>query len=196
MSRQARALDTLVAEINHFAPNRNKISDGGKASPAHNKQNIDSDHNPDNPNHPGVWTAFDVTNDPVGKPPTGGDDMPGAFLARKLDALLGHHPAMMEGAYIIWDHRIKSYNRRDEGWRPYVGDPHTGHVHLSVSSAKFGYDSTKPWNLFEDAPTGVDRMRSYLAQAIAEGEKYPDGRIVIHNVTDRLKKEKLLLPPK
>lgn len=50
--------------------------------------------------------------------------------------------------YVIWNRRIWSLARDDEGWRPYNGEnPHTGHCHLSVSSAKSLYDSTRRWAL-------------------------------------------------
>jgi hypothetical protein len=50
--------------------------------------------------------------------------------------------------YVIWNRRIWSRARASEGWRPYNGtNPHTGHCHLSVSSSKSLYDSTRSWNL-------------------------------------------------
>jgi hypothetical protein len=46
-------------------------------------------------------------------------------LARRLGVL-----------YVIWDGRIWSAARADQGWQPYTGaSPHTDHVHLSFSSA-------------------------------------------------------------
>ena len=33
--------------------------------------------------------------------------------------------------YIIWDRQKWGIYRRDEGWRPHYGDPHTNHVHFS-----------------------------------------------------------------
>jgi hypothetical protein len=46
-------------------------------------------------------------------------------LARRLGVL-----------YVIWDGRIWSAARADEGWQPYTGaSPHTDHVHLSFSAA-------------------------------------------------------------
>lgn len=37
--------------------------------------------------------------------------------------------------YIIFNHKIWSSERKDEGWRPYKGDnPHTGHVHVSFDA--------------------------------------------------------------
>jgi hypothetical protein len=36
--------------------------------------------------------------------------------------------------YVIWDGAIWTSHRPDAGWRPYRGpDPHTGHVHISLS---------------------------------------------------------------
>lgn len=50
--------------------------------------------------------------------------------------------------YVIWNRRIWSLARDDEGWRAYDGDnPHTGHCHLSVVAVKTRYDSTRHWAL-------------------------------------------------
>lgn len=152
MTRQAYALDVFLAEINAHAPNRSKASDGGLGDPAHAARV--SDHNP---NKAGVWRARDVTN-----------DVPGGMVCGELATLLvrklGSHPALMSGAYIIWNGRIISYDRRGEGWRPYSGDnPHTRHLHLSVSTAAAGYDSRQPWNLYPLPPTRITRARKLLA---------------------------------
>jgi len=163
MARQARSLDVMVAECNKFAPHRSKVSDGGLGDPRHAASV--SDHNP---NSNGVWTARDVTNDIVGKRPVGGDDLPGQFLANRLESKFGKHPAMGPGSYIIFNGRIKSFNRRSEGWRRYTGtNAHKSHVHVSVSDAAKGYDSTKPWNLFEEVKVvnAVERMRSELVES-------------------------------
>ncbi len=49
------------------------------------------------------------------------------------DALIARRLGVM---YIIWNHRIWSTYRRDEGWRPYSGaDPHTSHIHTSFGWA-------------------------------------------------------------
>lgn len=147
MSRQAYALDTLLAEVNKHAPHRSKASDGGLASAAHHKQNPTSDHEP---NAADVWTARDFTQDIAGGLSCG--EM-ATLLVRKI----GKHPALMAGAYVIWNGRIYSYNRRAEGWRAYTGtNPHTKHLHLSVSDAADGYDSRAPWNLWaKPKPTPV-----------------------------------------
>lgn len=154
MTRQARALDVLLTEVDKHAPNRSKTSDGGLGDQAHAARK--SDHNP---NAAGVWRARDFTHDPK--------HLPGGELAKLLKELLGKHPAMNSGAYIIWNRRIVSYDRLAEGWRPYTGaDPHTGHVHLSVSTAAAGYDSTRAWNLFTPKPTRVSKACDYLEAAL------------------------------
>lgn len=138
MPRQARSLDVLLAEVNAHAPKRSKVSDGGLGDQAHAART--SDHNP---NAAGVWTARDFTHDP-----THGLDC--NDLARRLVATFGKHPAMKSGSYVIWNGRIYSYNRRTEGWRTYTGaNQHTKHLHLSVSDAAVGYDSTQHWNLWK-----------------------------------------------
>lgn len=55
--------------------------------------------------------------------------------------------------YVISRRKIWSLARDREGWRPYDGsNPHTGHTHVSVSSAKSLYDNTRPWNIGTPPP--------------------------------------------
>lgn len=134
MAHQARSLDTLLAEVNRAAPNRSKASDGGIGDPRHRKTK--SDHNP---NGAGVWRARDFTNDP--------GDFSAQALAHHVAGMLGKHPALGSGAYVIWNRQIISADRLDEGWRPYSGvNAHTKHVHVSVATAAKGYDSQASWN--------------------------------------------------
>lgn len=164
MSRQAYALDTLLAEVNQHAPHRSKASDGGLASAQHHAQNPSSDHEP---NAAGVWRARDFTHDPAG-----GLDC--HELAALLVARLGHHPAMMSGAYIIWNQRIYSFNRAGEGWRHYDGvNPHTKHLHLSVSTDAAGYDSRVPWKPWASSTPAIDHAVDDLAKAIAARKPGP-----------------------
>lgn len=138
MSRQARSLDVLLAEVNQHAPRRSKASDGGLGDPAHAARV--SDHNP---NKAGVWRARDFTDDP---PRFSADD-----FARRVAAMLGKHPALGPGAYVIWRRRIISTSRLAEGWRPYSGaNPHNKHAHVSVATDAAGYDSTRPWGIYQE----------------------------------------------
>lgn len=164
--RVARSLDTLLDEINERAPERSKISDGSIGDPAHSSRV--SDHNP---NAAGVVRARDYTHDPAG-----GLDC--NDLARFLADLLGEHPALSSGAYVIWNRRIISRDRITEGWRPYTGsNPHDHHLHLSVATAATGYDSTASWGWLtegDDMPLN-DADKAWIRAAIrAELEAHDD----------------------
>ena len=138
--RVARSLDVLRDEINAAAPNRSTASDGSIGDAAHASRS--SDHNPWVTNNGvGIVRARDFTHDPQG----GLDCNVLAERVRQL-ALEGH-PALGAGAYIIWNRAIASatYGWR---WRPYNGsNPHDKHLHVSVSLAAIGYDSTRPWGV-------------------------------------------------
>lgn len=175
MSRQAKSLDILVAEVNKQAPRRSKASDGGLGDSAHASR--PSDHNP---NAAGVWRARDVTNDPAG-------GMPGQKLSRLVAAKLGHHPALMSGAYVIFNHQIISCDRLREGWRPYSGsNAHEHHVHVSVATKAAGYDSTRPWDLFESAEPSnhVEVAQELGLQVVAELRKTPKDREAARHMAD------------
>lgn len=128
--REANALKVLVAHLRHEMPG---VTLGTTRNP---NGGSESDHNPwlKDANGTGVVRAVDVmtTN--------------GTVLAENLAAKLGRHPAMKSGAYVIWNHRIISADRKSEGWRPYSGaSPHTDHVHVSITTEQRGYDSTASW---------------------------------------------------
>jgi len=172
-ARDARSLEVLLDEINKAAPNRNKASDGGIGDAAHATR--DSDHNPwvKDANGVGVVRARDFTHDPA-------DGMDCNVLAKFLASKLGVHPALGSGAYIIWNDRIISTNRKSEGWRSYSGsNPHTKHLHLSVETAR-GYDSRTPFgwggasgpvsNIEEDEVSFSDTFPVW-APGITEDEK-------------------------
>ncbi len=156
--RVARSLDVLLAEINDAAPNRSKVSDGSIGDAAHASRS--SDHNPwVILGGVGIVRARDFTHDP-----SGGLDC--NDLAAALAALIasGTHPACRHGAYVIWQRRIYSFDRRNEGWRTYTGsNPHDHHCHLSVSLDPTGFDSTAPWGVMED-----DDMPEYLKWSDAD----------------------------
>lgn len=168
MSRQARALDVLLREVNAHAPGRYKASDGGIGDPRH--QATKSDHNP---NAAGVWRAVDITNDPDDHDGNPKNDLPGQDLANRLAAKLGKHPALKSGAYVIFNRRIISFDRLNEDWRPYSGsNAHKTHVHLSVSTSAAGYDSAKAWNLWPkgSTPTRWTGVRKQLLAVVNSDE--------------------------
>lgn len=143
--RTARSLNVLLGEVNAAAPARSKVSDGTIGDAAHASR--DSDHNPwvIDDQGVGVVRARDVTHDPAG-------GVDGNKLSAAIGDLLGKHPALGSGAYVIWNRRIKSTDRLAEGWRPYTGsNPHDHHVHVSVATARSGYDSGARWGVMMTA---------------------------------------------
>jgi len=158
--RVATSLDVLLAEINAAAPKRSKVSDGSIGDAAHASRS--SDHNPWVKDSAGVGVvrARDFTHDPAGGLNCGA-------LALHLAKMLGLHPALGSGAYIIWDRRIVSTDRLREGWRPYTGsNPHTKHLHLSVGTS--GYDADRAWGW---PPQETADLRRELRQAEREARK-------------------------
>ncbi len=169
MARQARSLDQLLAEVNAFAPNRSKLSDGGLGDPAHAART--SDHNP---NGRGVWRARDFTHDPAG-------GLDAGKLAEQLRQLgIAGHPALGPGAYVIWNWRIASATQDGApwDWEPYSGsNGHTKHCHVSVSTAAGGYDSTKRWGIFDPETVWQPGYRDLF---------YRVGRPIMHGPDVRL----------
>lgn len=140
--RRARSLDVFLAEANRMAPRRRRGSDGWIGDAAH--ATTDSDHNPwvKDSRGVGVVRAQDITHDP-----RRGFDA--GQVAVHVALMLGRHPALGSGAYVIFNRRIISTDRLPEGWRTYRGrNPHTKHVHVSVG--RYGYDSITPWGLVTD----------------------------------------------
>lgn len=164
--RKALAANTLLNEVNKQAPGRSKASDGWIGDPAHAART--SDHNPDP--RTGVVRALDITDDPKG-------GLDGSRLANLLAGMLGKHPALMSGAYVIHDAKIISYDRLDEGWRDYDGEnPHRTHVHVSFSKAAAGYDSPKPFGLYvKRTPNPTPEIDRAIALTTAAINRRPRG---------------------
>lgn len=106
-----------------------------------------SDHNPwvDDPaSNVNVVTAGDFYHQPK----------IGADAGKLAEALKAAKDPRVK--YVIWNRRIWSLARDYEGWRPYNGaNPHTGHVHVSVSSSKSRYDNTSAWKITTTPPKGT-----------------------------------------
>jgi hypothetical protein len=132
MARIANSLAVLRQQVDLTYPNRRKDDDGWIASPEHHLQNPNSDHEP---NSHGVVTALDLTHDPA----HGFDSY--AF-ADMLKANQDHRIK-----YLISNRRISNPSIRDGAWRHYDLDPHTGHIHISVSADPALYDDPGIWDL-------------------------------------------------
>lgn len=141
--RPSKCLLTLLDQVNHKYPGRNKASDGMIGDAAHFLEGSASDHNPwlHDSQGRGVVTAIDITHDPAH----------GLVIAHLAHALAKSRDHRIK--YIITNRRI--LDTRPEFhpwmWMPYSGpDPHTGHLHLSVVTAQRRYDDTRPWTALED----------------------------------------------
>lgn len=143
--RLAGSLVRYRAECNGRWPGRDKASDGWIGDPAHRRRK--SDHNP---NPRGVVRAYDLDAGP------GANRDVGQWVADWLVHLardMNHVPLRGPNAYVIWNRRIASA-RSGWAWRRYTGaNPHTSHVHVSVSSDPAEYDNPISWAI-GSAPTG------------------------------------------
>ncbi|MFF0174173.1 peptidoglycan-binding domain-containing protein [Micromonospora profundi] len=129
--RLAPVLVCLRNEINARWPNRDRASDGWIGDTAH--QATKSDHNPDQDNS---VNALDVDRDGIDP----------QLVVRRAIA----HPSTQ---YVIFDRTIWS---RTRGFTPsrYTGsNPHTKHLHVSVSHATDLENSRRPWGIATAAPT-------------------------------------------
>lgn len=171
--RLAHSLVVLRDEVNARWPQRSKVSDGTIGDQAHANTGSASDHNP--------WLndtvrAFDIT--------TAGIDAP--WLAehfRKMGA--AGDVRLLDHGYVIFDGRIASETGA-WAWRSYTGsDPHTSHIHISVSRTPSAYDMPAQWGLTAQIPTPEDDLplndadKTFIDQAIA---KWVNAR---EDVTDR-----------
>lgn len=156
--RVAKSLEVLRDQVNKFAPDRDKSSDGTKGDDAHASRV--SDHNPDS--H-GVVMAMDISHDPA-------HGVDSYAIAEQLRAARDSRIK-----YVISNKKIfgdEGYAKRNGKkaweWSPYSGsNPHDKHIHISVNDA---YDSTEPWAVNATQPHGSTSARS----RIRKGDKGPD----------------------
>ncbi len=124
--RPARALITLLDQVNAAYPNRSKADDGIIGDAAHASRA--SDHNP---NDAGVVCAIDLTDEHGGA---------GKFEAASLI------PALMADERVHYCIHDDIFYHRGRGAEPYHGSsPHTGHIHVSLVQDASLYDRTEPF---------------------------------------------------
>lgn len=136
----AGSVVSLRDAVNAHWPKRDKTSDGGIGDAAHQAEGSGSDHNP--------WLNgcvraydFDV------------DGIDAGWLAEQLRTL-GHYGdlRLTGGGYVIWNHQITAPDFSH--WMPYKGtDPHTSHVHVSVTRNAPAYEYGGPWAFLASKPT-------------------------------------------
>jgi hypothetical protein len=139
--RVAGSLLVLRGEINERWPERDKTSDGTIGDAAHAARG--SDHNPFivDDDGIGVVRALDVDVDGINA----------AQLAEHLRQLGKQGDDRLNGkGYVIFNRRIAS-EVQNWTWRHYDGaNPHTAHLHVSVSRKPDpGYDSLGTWGVLD-----------------------------------------------
>ena len=132
----------VLRQATALFPKRNKASDGLLPSAAHIKQSPNSDHN--------TGLAVDLTHDPKN-----GVDCGYFFERFKEDERVD---------YLIFNGRIWSRDRRQEGNRKYTGsNPHNKHLHCSIRSSHS--NDTSDWFWFVDRkPKVVDKVKASLSR--------------------------------
>ena len=132
----------VLRQATELFPKRNKASDGLLPSAAHIKASPNSDHN--------TGLAVDLTNDPKN-----GVECAFFFEKFKEDERVD---------YLIFNKKIWSRARRQEGNRVYTGNnPHNKHLHISIRSSHS--NDTSSWFGF------IDKQPSLAAKAKAAVSK-------------------------
>lgn len=179
--RDCLASEQLLVELNDLWPGRDTASDGTVGDARHmaesgpNGPGSGSDHNPwIVVAGVGVVRARDIDKDGIDA------DWLAEWL-RKRGAV--GDPRLTGGGYVIWDKRITTPNF--SGWSPYSGaDDHTGHIHVSFSRNRAGFDSTAAWNFAEEHPViaEINAKVDQLLAALAPIERYAaDGKTIVKN---------------
>lgn len=117
----------------------------------HEAEDSSSDHNP--------WLAGTVRALDIAADVTGVPGIQPVSDAPDCEALFGMVNAMFArmdsriwpDGYGIYRGRITDPTRPGR-WKEFDGDPHLYHLHISVSTAPAGYNSTAPWPLPRTAP--------------------------------------------
>ncbi len=168
MWRAMNSLLVLRDQVNAFAPNRLRGSDGLVGDAAH--QATISDHNPHDVDGVGrdIVTALDLTHDPAG----GFDSYRFAeTLRRNRDRRIKY---VISNGRMFSSYATSSY--APFAWRPYSGaDQHKGHVHVSVLDAVIS-DTGTPWNLDglgdnvskAEVLDALDDQVAYTSQTVAK----------------------------
>lgn len=137
--RLALSLAQLLREVDARWPGRDRKSDlAAPDPPLRNGDHAQNDR--------GVVRALDID----------ADGIRADLLVEYLRSLAANgDPRLVNGGYVVFNHRIAS-EIGNWHWRVYTGEnPHTTHVHVSVSLDPAGYDAGDGWSIagvVESAP--------------------------------------------
>ena len=147
MSKATPAAIAVLRQATALRPKRKKASDGLLPSAAHMKQSPTSDHN--------TGYAVDLTHDALG-----GIDCKQIFQYLKGDKRV---------KYLIFQGKIWSRDRNDEGDREYTGsNKHNKHLHISINDG-MGKD-TNPWFPWLGKPTVINKVKAKLPKPLPKKE--------------------------
>ena len=157
-TRIADSLLVLRDEINQRWPERDTSSDCAYGDTSHQHNGSSSDHNPwlKDPDGVGVVRALDTDVDGINA----------AWLAEHFRSLGSKGDARLSvGGYVIYNRRIAS-ERDDWAWRTYTGsNPHTSHIHVSVSRDQTpGYDSHGDWSIADPFEGYTDNEKASIRE--------------------------------
>lgn len=160
--RLANALVALRNAVNTRWPARDKRSDGAVGDAAHQSRSSASDHNPwIVVRGLGVVRALDIDVDGINA----------GWYAEQL-RLLGaaRDHRLIGGGYVIFNRRITKPDWT--GWSVYTGsNPHTSHVHVSLSRNESGFDDRGPWGFLTGSPTPAPQPTTSSHPTIQQGSK-------------------------
>ena len=129
----------VLRQATAISPSRKKASDGLLPSKAHISQSPNSDHN--------TGYAVDLTHDKLG-----GINCFQIFEELKADKRV---------KYLIFQGKIWSSDRADEGDREYTGsNQHNKHLHISIKDGCG--DDTSPWFPWLGKPKVVNKVKAKL----------------------------------
>ncbi|SCF18247.1 Peptidoglycan-binding (PGRP) domain of peptidoglycan hydrolases-containing protein [Micromonospora viridifaciens] len=158
----APTLRVLREEINARWPHRDKASDGWIGDAAHQARK--SDHNPDGDDRSVNAADFDI------------DGIDPLLVVRQCIA----HPSTQ---YVIYNRTIWS---RTRSFRParYTGsNPHTKHLHVSVSHSRVLEDSLRPWGI---ATATVSKLGDRILRTGCRGSDVRELQTLANRVGARL----------
>ena len=151
IARQATpAAIAVLRQATAHCPKRKKASDGLLPSRAHIAASPTSDHN--------TGYAVDLTHDKLG-----GIDCKKIFQYLKEDKRV---------KYLIFQGKIWSKDRADEGDREYTGsNKHEKHLHISIND-KHGND-TSPWFAWLGKPSVISKVKAKVPKPLPKKKEVP-----------------------
>jgi len=166
---------TLFRQIDRRWPGRDHRSDGSVGDAAHTT----GDHVPDpTSTPPGVVRAIDIDEDLLGTDALNPDAADRLFRQLCECARQGRDGGRLK--YVIFEGRIASGTYQSTFWtpRPFDGDPHTTHIHVSFTERGDHRDAPFPLPIFYTPQRRrltrlIDSLRARIRRARARRKALP-----------------------